>query len=68
MRLAIQAQITLGRLDLILGMGEVKRWQRTVTKSWKWHGGPKGLREFLGTSRGSFTGRNLADVYSPVEA
>ena len=57
--LILQSQIGLGRMKRLLGVGEVKRWQRTGARSWKWPGGLKGLREFMGALRGGFTGRNL---------
>ena len=37
----------------------MKRWQQTGTKCWRWHGGPKVLREFMGAFRDGFTVWNL---------
>ena len=43
-----------------MGVGGVRLWQRRGTRSWRWPGGPRGLREFMGALPGGFTGRNLA--------
>ena len=46
--LVLQPQIVLGRMELHQEEGEVRWWQRTETKCWKWPGGPGALREFMG--------------------
>ena len=58
--LILQPQIVLGRMELLLGVGEVKWWQVSGTKRWKWPGGPKALRKFMGALREGFTVRNPA--------
>ena len=46
--LVLQPQIILGRMELLQEVGEVRWWQRTETKCWKWPGGPGALRECMG--------------------
>ena len=58
--LVLQPQIVLGRMELLLGVVEVKWWQLSGTKYWKWPGGPKALRKFMGALRSGFTVRNPA--------
>ena len=58
--LVLQPQIVLGRMESLLGVVEVKWWQLSGTKCWKWPGGPKVLRKFMGALRSGFTVRNPA--------
>ena len=58
--LVLQSQIAVGRMELLLGVGEVRGWQRIVARSWRWPGGPRVLRGFMGVLRGGFTVRNPA--------
>ena len=59
--LVLQSQLAVGRMELLLGVGEVRGWQRTVARSWRWPGGLRVLRGFMGVLRGGFTVRNRAD-------
>ena len=54
--LVLQPQIVLGRMELLLGVVEVKWWQLSGTKYWKWPGGPKALRKFMGALKGTTVG------------